>query len=1093
VNGPAARSSLDQVDGHAGLRLALDPAWGFRLLEFALLDPTTSRWDNNGGRNYRIVLPAPPRPARTPAAAIGAVGAGERMERMLRGLDEGYELALGVRRLDGRAEIELATDVELPLYLHWGLARRTRFDWQLPDRRLWPAGTLAADERAVRTPFVEDNGLRRLHLDLAGVANVRGLCFVLFQEPARYFKDRGRDFFLAFDAGAARGPFAQPALNELCDEIIEREVGAGSWTLMHRFELAHQILERVPAGGQEGLALVFVWLRFSAIRQLAWQRNYNTKPRELAHAQDRLSGKLAERFAATPAERPLLRLLATTLGRGGEGQRVRDGILEIMHRHHIKEVAGHFLEEWHQKLHNNTTPDDVAICEAYLAFLEHGGDQGAFDRTLRAHGLGRERLRRYDRPIRSAPDFVPHLRDVLIDEFRAFLGILRALHAATDLGTAMQAARPFLDAETQGRLDRMWRHREDEQAFSPLAELVTAVREAVVPQLHAGRPGLRDLLYLDLALEDFLRATAERSLQLARSRDELLAWTELALRNLGLSRPNQELSLCLAHLRKLMAGPRDAREWSLHAQAVLERIRRELAALIDHEARLLQPIADHLGAGFAAEPWSVQLFSEEVVRGRLGFVLAALGRKLDAELRAVAGLGRWLVVSRGAGRVEGRLQVVPSLASVQGHNFEAPVLLVAEEVEGSEEIPENVTGVLTPSTVDLASHLAVRVRNAGILLATCYDAQAWQEVRRRDGQGVAARVSVAGEVEVVAARSPAGEAARGAHTRTLPAVPATSRYVIGVDDFCAGNVGSKSCNLRRLRGRLPEWIGLPPSLAIPFGVCERVLDEPANRAQAARLRELGAALPGAGQSEAPGLLAGLREVVTALAAPPELEPALREGVHAAGLTFSVTWAEAWLAIKRVWASKWNQRAWLSRRANGVADEALFMAVLIQKVVPAEYAFVIHTANPATGDRDELYAELVPGLGESLVGNHPGRALGFCLRRGERVPRLTSLPSKSLAIHGGELIFRSDSNGEDLSGYAGAGLHDSIVVPPERQERLDYTREELLWNEELRNRLLGAVANIGTTIEALFGAPQDIEGAYAQGRFTVLQARPQVGL
>lgn len=28
------------------------------------------------------------------------------------------------------------------------------------------------------------------------------------------------------------------------------------------------------------------------------------------------------------------------------------------------------MEEWHQKLHNNTSPDDVVICEALLAYLE---------------------------------------------------------------------------------------------------------------------------------------------------------------------------------------------------------------------------------------------------------------------------------------------------------------------------------------------------------------------------------------------------------------------------------------------------------------------------------------------------------------------------------------------------------------------------------------------------------------------------------------------------------------------------------------------------------------------------------------------------
>lgn len=29
-------------------------------------------------------------------------------------------------------------------------------------------------------------------------------------------------------------------------------------------------------------------------------------------------------------------------------------------------IEEHFLEQWHQKLHTNTTPEDVAICEAYL-------------------------------------------------------------------------------------------------------------------------------------------------------------------------------------------------------------------------------------------------------------------------------------------------------------------------------------------------------------------------------------------------------------------------------------------------------------------------------------------------------------------------------------------------------------------------------------------------------------------------------------------------------------------------------------------------------------------------------------------------------
>lgn len=43
-----------------------------------------------------------------------------------------------------------------------------------------------------------------------------------------------------------------------------------------------------------------------------------------------------------------------------------------------------------------------------------------------------------------------------------------------------------------------------------------------------------------------------------------------------------------------------------------------------------------------------------------------------------------------------------------------------------------------------------------------------------------------------------------------------------------------------------------------------------------------------------------------------------------------------------------------------------------QVIPADYAFVLHTADPVTGAAGTLFGEVVPGMGEALVGNHPGR-------------------------------------------------------------------------------------------------------------------------
>ena len=90
-------------------------------------------------------------------------------------------------------------------------------------------------------------------------------------------------------------------------------------------------------------------------------------------------------YCSSPHLRDVTRLMLGTVGKGGDGgqgQQIRDEILNIMHRNDIKEVSGTFIEEWHQKLHNNTTPDDIVICEAFLAFTRADGDVGEYWRVL---------------------------------------------------------------------------------------------------------------------------------------------------------------------------------------------------------------------------------------------------------------------------------------------------------------------------------------------------------------------------------------------------------------------------------------------------------------------------------------------------------------------------------------------------------------------------------------------------------------------------------------------------------------------------------------------------------------------------------------
>ena len=113
----------------------------------------------------------------------------------------------------------------------------------------------------------------------------------------------------------------------------------------------------------------------------------------------------------------------------------------------------------------------------------------------------------------------------------------------------------------------------------------------------------------------------------------------------------------------------------------------------------------------------------------------------------------------------------------------------------------------------------------------------------------------------------------------------------------------------------------------------------------------------------------LRDVIVfQLKMPSELAAPLASAVAAYGGECTVE--SLYQAIKKVWASKWNERAYLSRKACGVDEEELHMATLLMEVVPAEMAFVLHTANPAHGDTSEVFGELASDSARRSSGTNP---------------------------------------------------------------------------------------------------------------------------
>jgi hypothetical protein len=73
---------------------------------------------------------------------------------------------------------------------------------------------------------------------------------------------------------------------------------------------------------------------------------------------------------------------------------------------------------------------------------------------------------------------------------------------------------------------------------------------------------------------------------------------------------------------------------------------------------------------------------------------------------------------------------VPALSDVQDVVYAEPTILLAKQVSGEEEIPENVVAVITPDAPDILSHSSVRARNMKVRMPLMHASTALQSSQK---------------------------------------------------------------------------------------------------------------------------------------------------------------------------------------------------------------------------------------------------------------------------------------------------------------------------------------------------------------------------
>jgi pyruvate,water dikinase len=166
------------------------------------------------------------------------------------------------------------------------------------------------------------------------------------------------------------------------------------------------------------------------------------------------------------------------------------------------------------------------------------------------------------------------------------------------------------------------------------------------------------------------------------------------------------------------------------------------------------------------------------------------------------------------------------------------------------------------------------------------------------------------------------------------------------------------------------------------------------------------------------------------------------------------------AVRNCWASLWTDRATAYRASLGIDPAGVALAVVVQRMVDADAAGVMFTANPLTGRRRQIVIDASPGLGEAVVSGavNPDHFVVDALT-GRVLER--KLGDKGVAVR-------------PLPG----GGTQTLKVPATSNAAC------------LTDSQLAGLARLGLEAEDHFGAPQDTEWAIDRtGALWLTQSRP----
>ncbi len=165
-------------------------------------------------------------------------------------------------------------------------------------------------------------------------------------------------------------------------------------------------------------------------------------------------------------------------------------------------------------------------------------------------------------------------------------------------------------------------------------------------------------------------------------------------------------------------------------------------------------------------------------------------------------------------------------------------------------------------------------------------------------------------------------------------------------------------------------------------------------------------------------------------------------------------------VRHCWASLWTDRAITYRQKQGYDHLKVYLAVVVQAMVESEAAGIAFTANPVNGSHEQCVINASWGLGEAIVSGIVSPDTFVVNKKDGRIVE------KHIARK--VRMVTSDRDGGAVESETATHLRDKPA---------------------LSERQVSDLTALASRVEEHYGAPQDIEWAWYNHRWYILQSRP----